>query len=220
MSRKPSEGAVADAAAIFFGVVLAVAVVSTVLDGGRPAFAADDCQYGPYALRAVRSVRPTVREGAPKPQDHCSCHRRNRHQRSAGRDPRERQRSDGDARPSRLHRPGQQCANPSQPPFWLAQVEVRGNGAYSASLPFGVPQAFDQLGTWTWSATYVGDARNELTHTICGTHTTNVTKRTPWVESHELDPCAVRARSLRGCSRGVLRVSAEQPADRCAPRPR
>ena len=113
----------------------------------------------------------------------------------------------------RLHRPGQQCASPSQPPFWLAQVEVHGNGAYSASLPFGPPPPFDQLGTWIWSATYVGDARNELTHTICGAFTTNVTKRNPGLSLHELDSSAVRAGSLRGRPWGVLCLPAEQRVD-------
>ena len=35
-----------DAATLLLVVVLAVSVVSVVLDGGRSALAADDCQYG------------------------------------------------------------------------------------------------------------------------------------------------------------------------------
>ncbi len=37
-----------DAATLLLAVVLAVSVVSVVLDGGRSALAADDCQYGQY----------------------------------------------------------------------------------------------------------------------------------------------------------------------------
>ena len=37
-----------DAATWLCASVLAVATLSVLLDGGRPAFAADECQYGPY----------------------------------------------------------------------------------------------------------------------------------------------------------------------------
>ena len=171
-----------DAATLLLAVVLAVSVVSVVLDGGRSALAADDCQYGQYGQygpygpygpygSSCPKARPTLRVSAPS---------------SAGIGTSvvpvailENGDNPTGTLIVRLHRPGQQCASPSQPPFWLAQVEVHGNGAYSASLPFGPPPPFDQLGTWIWSATYVGDARNELTHTICGAFTTNVTKRNP-----------------------------------------
>ena len=119
-----------------------------------------------------------VPQGTPHPQGECSQLRRYRHECRPGRDPRERRQPDGNLDRAAAST-GQQCASPSQPPFWLAQVEVHGNGAYSASLPFGPPPPFDQFGAWIWSATYVGDARNELTHTICGAFTTNVTKRNP-----------------------------------------
>jgi hypothetical protein len=37
-----------DTATLLLAALLAAAVVSIVLDGGRSAFAADDCQYGQY----------------------------------------------------------------------------------------------------------------------------------------------------------------------------
>ena len=63
-----------DAVSVLFAVVLAVAVVSVVLDGGRSAFAADDCQYGQYGqygpyARMASTARTGVREGEAAAHD-------------------------------------------------------------------------------------------------------------------------------------------------------
>jgi hypothetical protein len=160
-----------DTATLLLAVVLAVAAVSVVFDGGRSAFAADDCQYGPYGSygQQCAKARPSLRVSAPSTA-------------GIGTSVVPVAILENGDNPTgtlivRLHRPGQQCASPSQPPFWLAQVEVHGNGSYLA----GLPPPFDQLGAWRWSATYVGDARNELTHTVCGAFDTEVVKRTPFL---------------------------------------
>jgi len=168
-----------DTAAVLVGVVLAVAVVSVVFDGGRSALAADDCQYGQYGQygqngqygQGCAKVRPSLGISAPATAGIGS-----------GVVPVAILESGDNPTGTlilRLHRPGQQCADPSQPPFWLAQVAVHGNGAYSPDPTFGAPSPFDQLGTWTWSATYTGDTRNELAHATCGAFTTTVTRRNP-----------------------------------------
>ena len=106
-----------DAATLLLAVVLAVSVVSVVLDGGRSALAADDCQYGQYGPygpygSSCPKARPTLRVSAPS---------------SAGIGTSVvpvAMLENGDNPMGtlivRLHRPGQQCASPSQPPFWLA----------------------------------------------------------------------------------------------------
>jgi len=175
-----------NAATMLVMAVLAVAGLMIVLDG-RPALAADDCQYGqygpyaPYAPygpygQACPKAKPTLRLIVPF---------------TAGLGTSvipSAVLENGDNPTGQLnfwiHRPGEPCRSASFPPAWFGTTNVAGNGSYTPGLqqPFPSPVVFDTLGPWRWSATYVGDSRNELTATVCDTFNTEVTKRTPGLE--------------------------------------
>lgn len=161
-----------DAATLFLGVVLAFAVVSVVLDGGRPAVAANDCQYGPYGQygQPCPRAKPTLRLSVPGTTE-------------VGTHPLPIAVLENGDNPTgqlvvRLHRPDGPCADPTQAPPWTGQVTVTGNGHYIASSSDGKPPTLDRIGPWTWSATYVGDGRNEPASTVCGAFVTEVVRRT------------------------------------------
>jgi hypothetical protein len=179
------------AAAWLLSAALVVALGFLILGGGRPAVAAGECQYGqygPYAqyepygpyAQPCPKARPTVRLITP-PTVQIGTLAFPTAVLENGNNP-------TGTLIVRLHRPGQECANPNQPPPWLGEVTVNGNGFYQAGSPFGVSPFLDQLGTWVWSATYVGDSLNELTSTVCGAFTTNVVKRTPGLGLSEGGP--------------------------------
>ena len=159
-----------DAATLLLAVVLAVSVVSVVVDGGRPALAADDCQYGQYGPygpygQPCAKAKPTLTLSGPTSVPVGTSSRPVATLR------------DG-AGPSsfitfRLFRPGDASCSTAA---FIGSVDVNGNGNYSFSPFFPVP-FHDQVGTWRWTASYAGDARNEPAATECGAYVVNVTPR-------------------------------------------
>ena len=157
-----------DAAMLLFAAVLAVAVVSVVLGGGQSAFAADDCQYGPYGPygQPCTKATPTL---ATAPQPSATQLGSYVYDRATL--------SDGNAPTGTLtfalHRPADTaCANAAF--TWVSGVS--GNGDYySGSFPV------DRAGTWHWTVTYSGDGQNEAATSGCSEEPVNVTKATPSV---------------------------------------
>ena len=155
-----------DAATLFLGAVLVFTVVSTVLGGGRPALAADDCQYGQYGpYGSCPKATPTLTT-APQPTST-----------SIGSYVYDRATLSGGDAPTgtltfALYRPADEtCSNA----VFTWQSGVNGNGDYySGSFPV------DQAGTWRWRVTYSGDGRNEAASGGCSDEPVTVTKASPY----------------------------------------
>ncbi len=165
--RPPWRNAVVGVAA----AVLAVAALLLVLDGGRPAIAAGECQYGPYGpynepcekarpslatystwvppIGGFQFVAVTLNEGVNPT---------------------------GTLR-FRLYGPDDpSCSSP----VYESNVTVLGNRAYwSYEGPSsGSPQA-TSAGYWRWVVAYSGDAMNEGTSLDCGSNVVYIAKAEP-----------------------------------------
>ena len=152
-----------DAATLFLGVVLAFAVVSSVLDGGGAAQAAD-CQYGPYGSSCPKAT-PTLTT-APQPAgSQLGGYLYDRATLSGGDGP-------TGTLTFALYRPADgTCSNAAF--TWVSGVS--GNGDYySGSFPT------DTAGTWHWTVAYSGDDRNEAVSSGCADEPVTVTKAAPY----------------------------------------
>jgi hypothetical protein len=164
-----------DAAAVLLAAVLAVAVVSLVVDGGRPALAADDCQYGPYGPYGAPcpKAQPSLSQvpfAAPSVgQFHLTGITL-----AGGRNP-------AGTLAFGLYGPGDvMCTSP----VYASSVAVLGNGTYYswAGPSTGSPQA-TAAGTWRWVVSYSGDANNEPISLPCGSYTVEVDKVHPGISA-------------------------------------
>jgi hypothetical protein len=152
-------------AASLLAAIFVAAVGSVVLDGGRAALAADDCQYGQYGPYGACKTKPTLRVLGPSttqigfsfvPQAVLEL---------------------GDSPTGsltfRVFRPADTtCASAA----YTSSVNVNGNGFYQYP-PFAPFPLLDLIGRWRVTAVYGGDARNEPVATSCGAFAIDVTKR-------------------------------------------
>jgi len=151
------------------GAALAVAALSLVLDGGRPAIAAGDCQYGPYGPYGgtCQKVTPTL-STTPIPSET-----------ELGIFVYDAAALNGDNPTGtlvyRLFAPGDEtCISPT----FVTSVPVSGNRTYF-SFEGGIwPAALDRRGTWRWTVSYSGDARNEPVTSGCAAEPVVVRTRT------------------------------------------
>ena len=177
-----------DAASLVLMVVLAVAVLSVVLDGGRPAFAADDCQYGQYGPYA-----PYGPYGQPCPKAKPSLSLSGPSTTGVGGVAIPLARLENGAGPSsfiifHLYRPGDEsCSSP----VFTGSATVNGNGTYSPGFSPFFPPILDQVGTWRWTATYQGDAQNEPAASPCGAYTVTATRRVSGIFINRPSPLPV-----------------------------
>jgi hypothetical protein len=156
------------AATIFFGAVLAFAVASTVLDGGRPAYAADDCQYGPYAPygQPCPPGAPTLTTTPQPSQASLGWYLSDRATLSGGTNP-------TGTLTFRFYGPGDEaCSNA----VFTWQSSVYGNGDYWSGSYLA-----DRSGTWRWTVAYSGDGQNQAVSSGCSEEPVTVTKATPTV---------------------------------------
>jgi hypothetical protein len=168
MSRMIRQARWRSAATIFVGVVLAFAVASTVLDGGRPAFAADDCQYGPYAPygQPCPPGAPTLTTTPQPSQASLGWYLSNRATLSGGTNP-------TGTLTFRLYGPGDEaCSNA----VFTWQSSVNGNGDYWSGSYLA-----DRSGTWRWAVAYSGDGQNQAVSSGCSEEPVTVTKAMPTV---------------------------------------
>lgn len=151
------------AAIWFLAALLGVAVTMLVLDGGRPAVAAGDCQYQPYGEPCPKA-QPTLTT-APQPAEApLGSYVFDRATLSGGNAP------TGTLTFS-LYRPADlTCSSPAF--SWASSVN--GDGDYDS----GYSQV-DTAGTWHWKVLYSGDDGNEPATSGCSEEPVTVTKATP-----------------------------------------
>lgn len=157
-----------DVALLLLAMVLAVAVVSIVLDGGRPAFAADDCQYGPYGPYGgpCTKVTPALTT-APQPAGmQIGSYAYDRATLSGGNAP-------TGTLTFAFYRPSDTaCTNAAF--TWASGVY--GNGDY-----YSGSYQVDSAGTWRWTVAYSGDAQNEAVTSGCSDELVTVSRATPGI---------------------------------------
>jgi hypothetical protein len=165
------------AAMCLLAAAVVVATASLVLDGGRPAMAAGDCQYGPYASTCEKA-RPTLTT-MPQSAPPIGSFHFDIVALSGGTNP------TGTIR-FRLYEPDDpSCANA----VFDSTATVRGqNGPYASyeGPATGSAQATSG-GTWRWVVSYSGDAANEPATLECGSYTVFVAKAAPFVVA-SIDP--------------------------------
>lgn len=157
------------AAMCFLVAVIGVAAAILVLDGGRPAVAAGDCQYQPYGQYEpygdpCPTATPTL-STAPQPAGgQLGMWVYDRATLAGGDNP------TGTLSFS-LYGPGDETCSA---PVFVSQAFVYGNGDfYSGS------SMVDRVGTWRWTVAYSGDDRNEPASSGCSEEPVTVTKATP-----------------------------------------
>jgi len=148
--------------------VLAVAAVMLLLDGGRPAVAAGNCQYQQYQPygEPCPKASPTLTT-APQPgSSQLGWYVSDRANLSGGNSP-------TGTLSFALYRPGDPTCSVAA---FTWTVGVNGNGDYySSSFPV------DTVGTWRWRVAYSGDANNEPATSGCSEEAFTVAKATPFL---------------------------------------
>ena len=166
MSSRVPRASGRQAAIWFLATVVGVAATMLLLDGGRPAVAAGDCQYQPYQPygEPCPKAKPTLTT-APQPAEaQLGWYVNDRATLSGGNAP-------TGALTFSLYRPND--PNCSVAAFAWG-TGVRGNGDYySASFPV------DAVGTWRWRVDYSGDDNNEPATSGCSEEPFTVVKPTP-----------------------------------------
>ena len=157
-----------DTATVLLGVVLAVAVISVVFDGGRSAFAADDCQYGqsgPYGPSCPPGS-PTLSTTPQPVQAQLGWYLADRATLAGGNNP-------TGTLTFRLFAPGDvECSSPR----FTWQSGVSGNADYYSGSYLA-----DRAGTWRWTVAYSGDGQNQPVASGCSDEPVTVTKAVPTV---------------------------------------
>ena len=156
------------AAVWFLAAVLAVAVTMLLLDGGRPAVAAGDCQYQPYQPygEPCPKAQPSLTT-APQPAGtQLGSYVYDRATLSGGNGP-------TGQLSFTLYRPDDSACS-SAAFTWVAGVN--GNGDYySGSYPV------DAVGTWRWKVVYSGDDNNDQATSGCSEEPVTVSRATPYL---------------------------------------
>lgn len=163
MTSKWSLGSWRRPAMWFLVAVLAVAATMLVLDGGRPAVAAGECQYQPYGDPCAKAT-PTL-TNAPQPAGtQVGSYGYDRATLSGGNAP-------TGTITFKLYAPGDEtCTNA----VFAAEGPAFGNTDY-----YSGSYQVDRVGTWHWTVAYSGDDQNEAVSTGCHDAPVTVTKATP-----------------------------------------
>jgi hypothetical protein len=154
---------------------LVVAAVSLVIDGGRPAIAAGECQYGPYGPYGEQcaKTRPSLTTSPQQPQAELGWFLSDAATLSGGDNP-------TGTLSYRLHPPSDPTCSMGR---FFFTVSVSGNRTYfSWESPFFVDWSnLDEVGTWRWTVDYSGDTRNEPATSGCAEEPVTVRLRTAFV---------------------------------------
>ncbi len=184
------------AAVWLLAVAFVVATGALALDGGRPALAASDCEYGEYGPygpygpygeydEPCPTVQPTlaltvvetVEIGDPVSPLAALAN---------GDDP-------TGTLTFRLYRPGDSACSDA---IYEGVVTVTGNGGYVPPTFTDPVPSLDELGVWRFIAAYSGDARNEPAATECGEHEVTVVKATPTLSATAVPTLAARRETI------------------------
>ena len=154
-----------EAAMVLLAAVVLASLGSIVLDGGRAAFAADDCQYGQYGQYGECKAQPTVRPLGPTATQ-------------IGFNYFPQAVLEGGASPTgqltfRFYRPADTTCGSAA---FTGSTTVNGNGVYQLG-PFSPLPLLDQIGAWRLTVSYGGDARNASAATPCGAFQIDVARR-------------------------------------------